>query len=92
MIDSLSVAVHVFASHVLMSVSDDETLLPRLVNLSTPFFFWSAVIFLNFYAVSNFIFIHLLQYGVRGKELKVWVKYIYKTVKFGRKQSTQMNV
>ena len=32
MTDSLSVVVHVFASHVLMSVSVDETLLPRSVS------------------------------------------------------------
>ena len=31
------IAVHAFASHVLMSVSVDETLLPRKVNLSTSF-------------------------------------------------------
>ena len=34
MIDRLSLAVHAFASHVSMSVSVDETLLPRKVNLS----------------------------------------------------------
>ena len=32
MTDSLSIAVHIFASHVLTSVSVDETLLPRKVN------------------------------------------------------------
>ena len=37
MSDSLSIAVHALASHVLMSVSVDETLLPRYVNLSTSF-------------------------------------------------------
>ena len=37
MIDSLSIAVHIFASRVLMSFSVDETLLPRLGNLSTSF-------------------------------------------------------
>ena len=37
MTDSLSVTVHAFASHVLMSVSVDETLLRRWVNLSTSF-------------------------------------------------------
>ena len=37
MTDSLSIAVHAFASRVLMSVAVDETLLPRLVNLSTSF-------------------------------------------------------
>ena len=35
--DSLSMAVHCFASSVSMSVSVNETLLPRLVNLSTNF-------------------------------------------------------
>ena len=35
MTDSLSIAVHAFANHVLMSFSVDETLLPRYVNLST---------------------------------------------------------
>ena len=37
MTDNLSIVVHVFAPRVLMSVSFDETLLPRLVNLSTSF-------------------------------------------------------
>ena len=37
MIDNLSIAIHAFASHVLMSFSVDETLLPGLVNLSTSF-------------------------------------------------------
>ena len=37
MTDSLSVAVHDFTSHVLMSFSVDETLLPWYVNLSTNF-------------------------------------------------------
>ena len=37
MTDNLSVAIHAFASRVLMSVSVDETLLPRWVNLSTSF-------------------------------------------------------
>ena len=37
MTDSLSIAVHAFASRMLMSVSVDETLLPRQVNLSTSF-------------------------------------------------------
>ena len=37
MTDSLSIAVHAFASHVSMSVLVDETLLPKLVNLSTSF-------------------------------------------------------
>ena len=36
-IDSLSIAVHVFVSRVSMSFSVDETLLPRKVNLSTHF-------------------------------------------------------
>ena len=39
MTDSLSLAVHAFASRVLMSVSVDETLFPRLVNFSTSLFF-----------------------------------------------------
>ena len=34
MTDSLSIAVHVFASRMLMSVSVDETLFPTYVNLS----------------------------------------------------------
>ena len=37
MIDSLSIAIHAFFSRVSMSFSVDETLLPRLVNLSTSF-------------------------------------------------------
>ena len=37
LIDSLSIAVHAFVSRVSMSFSVDETLLPRLVNLSTSF-------------------------------------------------------
>ncbi len=37
MTDSLLIAVHAFASRVLMSVSVDETLFPRKVNLSTSF-------------------------------------------------------
>ena len=37
MTDSRSTAVRAFASRMLMSVSVDETLLPRLVNLSTSF-------------------------------------------------------
>ena len=37
MIDSLSIAVHAFVSRVSMSFSVDETLLPKLVNLSTSF-------------------------------------------------------
>ena len=37
MTDSLSIAVHAFASHMFMSFSVDETLLPRSVNLSTSF-------------------------------------------------------
>ena len=37
MIDSLLIAVHAFASRMLMSFSVDETLLPRLVNMSTSF-------------------------------------------------------
>ena len=35
MTDSLSIAVHAFASRMLMSFSVDETLFPSLVNLST---------------------------------------------------------
>ena len=37
MIDNLPIAVHTFASRMLMSFSVDETLLPRYVNLSTSF-------------------------------------------------------
>ena len=37
MIDSSSIAVHSFVSHVSMSFSVDDTLFPRLVNLSTNF-------------------------------------------------------
>ena len=37
MIDGLSIAVHAFVSRVLKSFSVDETLLPRLVKLSTSF-------------------------------------------------------
>ena len=37
MTNSLSIAVHAFASHVSMSFSVDETLLPWQVNLSTSF-------------------------------------------------------
>ena len=37
MTDRLLIAVRAFASRVSMSVSVDETLLPRLVNLSTSF-------------------------------------------------------
>ena len=37
MTNKISLAVRVFASRVSMSVSVDETLLPRLVNLSTSF-------------------------------------------------------
>ena len=37
MIDNLSIAVHSFASRILMSLSVDETLLPRYVNLSANF-------------------------------------------------------
>ena len=37
MTDSLSIAVHAFVSRVSMSFSVDETLFPRLVNLSTSF-------------------------------------------------------
>ena len=37
MTDSHSMAVHVFASRVLMFVSVDETLFPRWVNMSTSF-------------------------------------------------------
>ena len=37
MTNSLSIAVHAFTCRVLMSVSVDETLLPRQVNLSTSF-------------------------------------------------------
>ena len=37
MINSLSIAVHAFVSHVSMSFSVDETLLHRYVNLSTSF-------------------------------------------------------
>ena len=37
MTDTLLVAVHAFTSHTLMSFSVDETLLQRLVNLSTSF-------------------------------------------------------
>ena len=37
MTDRLSIAVHAFASRVLMSLSVDETRLPRKVNLSTSF-------------------------------------------------------
>ena len=35
--DSLSMDIHTFASRVLITVSFDETLLPRSVNLSTSF-------------------------------------------------------
>ena len=35
--DNLSIAVHTFTSRVLMSISVDEMLLPRLVNLFTSF-------------------------------------------------------
>ena len=37
MTDNLSIADHALASRVLMSFSVDETLLPRLVNLSASF-------------------------------------------------------
>ena len=37
MIDSLLIAIHAFVSHMSMSFSVDETLLPRQVNLSTSF-------------------------------------------------------
>ena len=37
MINNLSIAVHGFARRILMSISVDETLLPRYVNLSTNF-------------------------------------------------------
>ena len=37
MIDSISIAIHVFARHILLSLSIDETLLPRCVNLSINF-------------------------------------------------------
>ena len=37
MIESLSIAAHVFVSRVSMSFSVDETLLPMLVNWSTSF-------------------------------------------------------
>ena len=37
MIESLSIAVHAFVRRVSMSFAVDETLLPRLVNLSTSF-------------------------------------------------------
>ena len=37
MTNSLSIAVYAFISHVSMSFSVDETLLPRKVNLSTNF-------------------------------------------------------
>ena len=37
MIDNLSIAVHTFASRILMSFSADETLLPKQENLSTNF-------------------------------------------------------
>ena len=37
MTDSLSIAVYAFATHVVMSVSVDKTLLPRYVNMSSSF-------------------------------------------------------
>ena len=37
MIDKLSIAVHTFTRHILQSISVDEILLPRYVNLSTNF-------------------------------------------------------
>ena len=37
MIDNLLIEVHALASHILMSFSVDETLLPSRVNLSTRF-------------------------------------------------------
>ena len=37
MIESLSMAVHAFARRILTSLSVDETLLPRYVNLSSNF-------------------------------------------------------
>ena len=37
MINNLSMAIHTFTSHILMSFSVDETLLLRYVNLSTDF-------------------------------------------------------
>ena len=37
MIDNPSIAVHAFASRILISFSVDETLLPSYVNLSTDF-------------------------------------------------------
>ena len=37
MIDNLSITVHAFARCILMSLSVDETLLPRYANLSTNF-------------------------------------------------------
>ena len=37
MTDNLSIAVHVFTSHILMSFSIHETLLPRYMNLSISF-------------------------------------------------------
>ena len=36
-IDNLSITVHIFAVHLLISLSVDETLLPSYVNLSTNF-------------------------------------------------------
>ena len=63
MIDSLSTADHAFACHVLMSFSVDETLLPRLVNLSisirelpfswdmSPLWFWLKPIYFDLSAL-----------------------------------------
>ena len=59
MIDNLLIAVHAFASHILMSFSVDEMLLPRYMNLSTsfrepPFHVWMSPFWLKHFILSAF--------------------------------------
>ena len=53
MTDSLSIAVHAFASRVLMTLSVDEMLLPRKVNLSISFL--SNIYHFLFYVFSKIL-------------------------------------
>ena len=70
MINSLSIAVHAFVSHVSVSFSVDETLLPRKVNLSTSF---REV--LSSVEMSPAWLKHI--YSILWRTMPAWLKHIY---------------
>ena len=82
MINNLSIAVHTFARHILMSV--DEMLLPRYVNFSTNFseLSFSVEIFPSWFLDHISVQIHFLEVYHHGKwnkqaEFKFWLRLIH---------------